>query len=951
MSKLVKRSFWSYFLFWSWNIIFLSFILLGLLPLHGSQMIQDVSDGLVSPVYLGYLALLIVVPLVAVILGATRLRTAPDKLFMLAYGVEWPLMILVLIRFFVIREMTPPVGFILGTAGLGFLVLLWHILDSKIDQRGLGLSYLRLAGASVTLTVGLYASLWGAFYAPPAAASLFQFVRHIPTIFSDTMRHNPEYGLLFIFFTVCGMALFVFTGSLLVVMPVAVPYLCGRTWWQAMTNLANRQTPLPALALTGVVIVSCVGIFLQTNYQAQQEAFALLDEPPANRAEEQALLAEAETIRAGLLNSYLAPYRYFSSVGEVGHIREMYEYTLDMPPNLVTRIEGMYAVVASPLLYQPVELSDPDQDQNWRQRWQNRALSREPAQAAELYQQFFDQPINQGERERVIQAARTTWSREQGEAARQAVDERDIHVTRQELTVTEHNDWAEFELYEVYENQTNRTQEVVYYFNLPESAVITGVWLGTSPDRDSRFVYRVAPRGAAQEIYRRQVQVNLDPALLEQIGPRQYRLRVFPIEPRRINWLDNTRQTIDGPPLHMWFTWQVLATDTHWPLPRLAVKRNAYWDHNTVRLVNGQPMAVDEASWLPDSLPISDPITPVSHRVDFPGQRSVIIQPESAADVPDFPETLQLAVVLDRSRSMVAVEEKVTAALNRLATLPVSDLKVDLYLTASPYRGEEPSVVALSEISPEEIIYYGGQSPAELLVQFNQLYQGQTYDAIFVLTDSGGYELGKAAEELTVPSASVWLVHLADNLSLGYDDATLEAIQASGGGAVGSVETGLTRLFIALEAGEEGAGTRDLIDGYVWLTDSPGEETTDMVTHKPTDQFAAFAARRLILAEMYRHRQAITNNDVLDDLHAIAIEHSIVTYYSSMIVLVNDRQHRQLDRLEQRADRFAREHEQVGETAPMITGVPEPEEWLLIGLAVVMLVAYFYQQRRQAWAS
>jgi hypothetical protein len=66
----------------------------------------------------------------------------------------------------------------------------------------------------------------------------------------------------------------------------------------------------------------------------------------------------------------------------------------------------------------------------------------------------------------------------------------------------------------------------VYYFSLPESAVITGVWLGDSPDRNQRYEYTVAPRGAAQAVYRNEVRRNMDPALVEQIGPRQYRLRV-----------------------------------------------------------------------------------------------------------------------------------------------------------------------------------------------------------------------------------------------------------------------------------------------------------------------------------------------------------------------------------------------------------------------------------------
>ncbi|OQY22866.1 MAG: hypothetical protein B6I34_05335 [Anaerolineaceae bacterium 4572_32.1] len=90
--------------------------------------------------------------------------------------------------------------------------------------------------------------------------------------------------------------------------------------------------------------------------------------------------------------------------------------------------------------------------------------------------------------------------------------------------------------------------------------------------------------------------------------------------------------------------------------------------------------------------------------------------------------------------------------------------------------------------------------------------------------------------------------------------------------------------------------------------------------------------------------------DTLDHLHEIAIANSIVTPYSSMLVLVNQQQEDLLDELEEGDDRFEREYEQVGETvenALTVTGVPEPEEWLLLALAAAMLVWYVRAGRRQ----
>jgi putative PEP-CTERM system integral membrane protein len=158
---------------------------------------------------------------------------------------------------------------------------------------------------------------------------------------------------------------------------------------------------------------------------------------------------------------------------------------------------------------------------------------------------------------------------------------------------------------------------------------------------------------------------------------------------------------------------------------------------------------------------------------------------------------------------------------------------------------------------------------------------------------------------------------------------------------VGNVRDALTCLAVSLE-GE----SYDVVDGYVWSA-LPTEMAE--VEIPVDDEFAPLAARRLILAEMARDRGKIRDLATLDGLHQIAVEHSVVTPYSSMIVLVEERQQKLLDELEQGADRFEREYEEVGETelqsVPVVTGVPEPEEWLLLGLAAAMLLGYAYRRR------
>ena len=751
--------------------------------------------------------------------------------------------------------------------------------------------------------------------------------------------------------------------------PIAVPLLSLRAWWHSYTRQLKNAGRGSTLLLVGLTVVSVVGIFVLANRQPQARAFALLEQPPASTEEAKTLLRDSDVIREGLLNAYLAPFRYISARGEVRHIREMYHSAFNMPEPQAYRVQQAYERMASPLLYQPVN------EQLLADFTDNRALVEEPRQAADLYQQFFDTPIVDGERQTIVAAARSTWSPDQAEAAWQAVDDREIYLLSQDLNIQEFGDWAELELHEVYENQTNELQEVVYYFSLPESAVITGVWLGNTPDKSQAFEYQVAPRGAAQAVYREQTRVIRDPALVEQIGPRQYRLRVYPVPRLQVTFNQRTNRSIveEAPPLHMWLSWREMAAqgidspDT-WPMPRLAYLRNVYWDQDTERSLNGETLRAPGEDWLPKTVRTTEQSAPIAHRVDLPGEQTVMALPGRHLTAPDLPAGIQIALVIDRSRSMQPHAQAVMDAVTRLQVFDLPTTPVDVYLTASPYRGEEPELSTIESVLSDGIIYYGGQNAAQLITQYEELRQlngDQTYDAVFILTDGTGYELGESAVDVPIPDAPVWLVHMGQELPLGYDDRTLEAIQVSGGGVTGDLETALDRLAVSLGAANTGdaasAPVVDLVDGYLWTVlptgqaDSALPPDVELVFHNPVEPFAALAARRLVLAEMQRNSGTIDQLETLDYLHALAIEHGIVTPYSSMIVLVDAAQQNLLDKLADLDDRYQREVESLGDTTPStptpLTGVPEPHEWLLMGLAAGMLVYLIYTKRRQALAT
>jgi putative PEP-CTERM system integral membrane protein len=117
---------------------------------------------------------------------------------------------------------------------------------------------------------------------------------------------------------------------------------------------------------------------------------------------------------------------------------------------------------------------------------------------------------------------------------------------------------------EEYQNMTNNNQEVVYEFSLPENSAVIDLKLGPNLE----FSGVIAPRGAAGKVYERELTKRRDPALLEQTGPRQYRLRIFPIPGK------NDRSTLGGKNQKVSFTYATDLTSQGYSLPVYSKKQN-----------------------------------------------------------------------------------------------------------------------------------------------------------------------------------------------------------------------------------------------------------------------------------------------------------------------------------------------------------------------------------------
>jgi hypothetical protein len=110
--------------FWTWNLIFLAFMSFGFAPIMLPEVITAVRTGTITAAFLVYALVLTSVPMAAVILGLTVLRRSPSRLFAMGFVVEGPLMLMLAVRFFLIRQATPGTTLMMAIALLGMAAFL-----------------------------------------------------------------------------------------------------------------------------------------------------------------------------------------------------------------------------------------------------------------------------------------------------------------------------------------------------------------------------------------------------------------------------------------------------------------------------------------------------------------------------------------------------------------------------------------------------------------------------------------------------------------------------------------------------------------------------------------------------------------------------------------------------------------------------------------------------------
>ena len=914
------KSFWNVIfqaIFWLWNLAFLALVYFGILPFVAIPLFTATIQGEIPLEFSLTLAALVAIPTASSILGAWKFIKKPLQLIRLFYGVEAPLFTICWLRLFLIREMTPASIYIIASAGLSIGAFFIYLLWGYNDRRKTGLQWMQMLSNSLMAFFGVYAGTLLLFYALPFSVFLIQELFKFEWVnsLSSSIYYGGFYALLFII-------LFSLSAVLFVIMPSVLSGMYIYSGQKVIREFAARHGNIKAFSGVSGVLTASIILFVSLQQQPQVQAFYLLNNPVNTDSNRQTLLSKSNEIRAGLVNAYLSSYRYLSSRQHSNNLSVMYRDTLGLNKSAADSVQSAYNFLISPFLYNGSE--------------------QDIKKAEKLYEEFFDKPIQKAEAAAITHAVQSTFDQQEVKAGLLNINERKVWLESQQVTVKEQGDWAEVELYELYKNQTPEVQEIFYYFSLPESAVITGLWLGDTNDRSKRFEFTVSPRGAAQKVYNSQVRRErpVDPALLEQVGPRHYRLRAFPI-PRNNVRLENQRlpetETPAPTEMNLWLTYKVMVEDKGIALPTLGEKRNIFWTDKTKRIRNGKNVKIEKDAWLEDFIKVGKS-KPQPHEIQLANGYQITAKPLSNRDY-FLPENKKFALILDTSRSMNNHVKELSQNLKWLKKYQKNN-DTDLYVTAS---GTEPQFLDnIRKFKPEKFTFYGSLQTPEMLKQFNQLRGDKSYDAILLLTDAGSYELSKNNKDIPQTSAPLWMIHNGE-LPFSYTDGIIKAIQDSGGGVSNSVSQVMQRIATKNKLGDS---IIDVVDGYAWYLEKSENNSTQQ--SKQQSNFQQLAARQLIRG--LSKQVKLDNLESLDAIHAVAKKYKLVSPYSSMLVLVNDEQRRLLKEAEASEDRFDRKLESGKEDLtkpgnPLKSSVPESSNGLILAGSGLLLL-WFVKRKK-----
>lgn len=455
---------------------------------------------------------------------------------------------------------------------------------------------------------------------------------------------------------------------------------------------------------------------------------------------------------------------------------------------------------------------------------------------------------------------------------------------------------------EEYDNTTYQEQEVIYEFVLPADSAVTDLRLGPSLE----YPGVIAPKGSAQKTYERELQRRRDPALLEQTGPSQYRLRVYPIPAK------SDLTTLQGRRQKVLYSYVVSATPDGYPLPEFTRKGNILTNSATQFLTNtpASNTAFKEADKFIPLAPGTPDVcrdTPSDVTLTEAGLTATVsVHAKSGSlkslacgsdqDVLAYLSQNRIAFFFDVSATN---KENQTAALDGLKKLLgsggfLSRNSIDLY----KYNDGVSQKTPLTESSLNDLTlnYFGPSDVWTALKLFNE-----TYDLVLVIT--GAKDIFPS-HSIVYPFARspVYFVH--QQAPPPYSLELTSRLLAGRGGAVSSVSEALRQYALVKETGKVSGSVATGPNLSVTLTGV----TTDQVPAPFTTEGSALTqyVNKALFDSAVRAQTADVTGSItlLDTFNAFAEGARVITPYSSLISLVNEQQRQFLEGSKKTYERY-----------------------------------------------
>jgi putative PEP-CTERM system integral membrane protein len=884
-------SFLTKLIFFGYNSLFLILIAIFLIGLLGPEFRNSVIEALKKAgLYRSlFFFLLILVPPGTIIFAVKRRLRSARSLAKLFFLLEIPLIGLSLL-FFSLGEITPVLWFF--SLMLVFLPITLYSSQSQAEKARPPFLILNLGLHQAVLTSLVYLTFLAAFFIPPLVGGLTQGIGDFTSglslsSFISSLNFFSLIGLLFWF----GIGSIIFTGVIIIIL---TPFLAILVIWKKFISLFRQAIQVFKSNRANLIIISLAGLYVITlalvSYQPDpSRIITQLEEAVSSQTFEaretlvKKLLPQKNKVRRALLDVTKARSRYLWIKGDKT-LSESYRNIFKLDPAFCDQIQATFDLLAYPFVYQL-------------------KVGRH-YQAADNYQYVFGEPLEDTQSK--------TKAKPNVNLVNRTISTQDGAIGLATITITEE-----------YENTTFTNQEVIYEFSLPNEAVITKLRLGA----DLEFDGLIAPKGAAQRTYEAQIRQRRDPALLEQTGPRQYRLRVFPIPGK------SDRTTLGGRNQKVEFTYLVTRNEDGFALPRYTKEQNIDLEGQgkITFLLNNRRLNLAK-----DSLFI-DP----QDNFDFNRPPQMGIQTTIGEDVasliyhqnnphlinkpPSDPKkiknylshlkNLNLAIFYDAShQNDTQAIRQLKNTLNANPTF-VRQNTVDFYFfndLLSQARRLTPENLDQSLT----VTNFGQARPFAVFSAFRK-----AYDLAIIIT---GWE-----EALTLSDSfpqqlryPLYLIHAQEEIPSYHQQFSTHLLQNKGQ-VVDNLSQALNHFFLN-EQLETSPRLTPLITSTYWsilleskstfeaplanpfsLPTPPLPQTWPSITTGPTNPLSYLVAQNYLLTQ-FRNSSGdlLSNLALLDASHLFAEEAHIVTPYSSLLALVNQQQINELKRESQSSRRY-----------------------------------------------